>query len=95
MSELMHAAAVNLHMIAPGKFELGVNGDTDIEDAARAVLNTFMDWLVEPDVEVELGVELMRAQRPLIDDLTAARAQVREVVDVLKGVLERDVGRFY
>lgn len=90
---LLFDAVVNLSLAAPGKFDYGFHGDVEIEVAAQSVLNTFMDWLAEMDTEVELGIELMRAQRPMVDDLTAARAQVREVCDVLIESLEKHVGR--
>lgn len=91
----MQWAAVELSVnAAPGRFPYGVDGDAEVTDAVRAVLWTFSEWLGRGEVERELAAELVRAQRPLVDDFTAARAQVREVCDVLQECIERHVGRF-
>lgn len=63
----------------------------DVNDVAAAAIATVAAWLADESTEIEVAATILR-DRPGDTDLTAARAQVREVLDAVSDALDRVVG---
>jgi uncharacterized protein (DUF2267 family) len=64
---------------------------TSAETVVSSVIGTVLDWLYTDEAEIELAQELLR-DRAGDTDLSAARLQVRAVLEVLERSLEQQIG---